>query len=143
MTAPLLAIIPEDGAGRWSWPITLLHGDDGGSSDAAYRLGYTTGPFLLAAILLGIGLALHAAARRRRSRTAGPWPQKYEQWQQIHQVWRTAWLCRRCRVTFLPGVSAHPDSPASPAIPVAQFPQWLASIAHQADSAASGRAGSN
>ncbi|MFD8749886.1 hypothetical protein ACFV0O_02685 [Kitasatospora sp. NPDC059577] len=112
---------------------TLLSGDDGGSSDTAYRVGYHYGGFLVAAILLGIGLAVHADHRSRRSDTADRWPGTYEQWQQLQQVWRETWLCRRCRVVFLPAGSLRPGFPASPAIPVTRFPEWTESVARQDD----------
>ncbi|MFF7993302.1 hypothetical protein ACFZDG_26325 [Kitasatospora xanthocidica] len=111
---------------------TLLSGDGGGSSDPAYRIGYRYGAFLVAAVLLGIGLAVHSDHRSRRSATADQWPQTHEQWQQLQQVWRETWLCRRCRVAFLPAAPPGPDVAASPAVPLAQFPQWTATLARRA-----------
>ncbi|MFI8454559.1 hypothetical protein [Kitasatospora sp. NPDC085464] len=118
----------------------LLSGDDGGSSDAAYRVGYHYGALLVAVVLLGIGLTVHFDHRSRRTSTADRWPQSYEQWQQLHQVWRAAWLCRRCRVAFLPAAAQRPGSTApnaasvpstASAVPVTQFPQWAAAFARQ------------
>ncbi|GAB7188487.1 hypothetical protein ATKI12_8318 [Kitasatospora sp. Ki12] len=104
---------------------TLLSGDGGGSSDPAYRIGYRYGVFLVAAILLGIWLAVQSGHRSRRGDTADQWPRTYEQWQQLQQVWRETWLCRRCRVAFLPATS--------PAIPLERFPQWTEAVARQGD----------
>ncbi|MFF4927255.1 hypothetical protein ACFY4B_42420 [Kitasatospora sp. NPDC001261] len=113
---------------------TLGSGDKAaGVDDAAYQLGYHYGAFLFAAVLLGIGLAVHFAHRSRRSDAADQWPRTYEQWQQLHQVWRATWLCRRCRVVFLPAASLRPDSAASSAIPAEQFPQWSVAVARQDD----------
>ncbi|MET8542534.1 hypothetical protein ABZW03_18035 [Kitasatospora sp. NPDC004799] len=110
---------------------SLNSDDDGRITDTAYRLGYDYGSFVLSAILLGIGLAVHARHRSRRSATADRWPRTYDQWQQLHQVWRATWLCRRCRVTFLPAAALRPDSDASPAIPVPRFLPWAADTAQQ------------
>ncbi|MFG2908676.1 hypothetical protein ACGF13_26855 [Kitasatospora sp. NPDC048286] len=119
----------------------LLSGDgdgNGDSSDTAYQAGYHYGALLVAAILLGIGLAVHARYRKRRSGAAEQWPRTYDQWQRLHRVWRATWLCRRCRAVFLPAASLRPDSAASPsaaspAVPVAQFRQWAATVARQDD----------
>ncbi|MEV0537958.1 hypothetical protein [Kitasatospora sp. NPDC050463] len=146
-TRELLSMPPEPGgtsgaaitlfilAGLFGLPglHTLLSGDDGGNSDAAYQVGHRYGTFLVAAILLGIGLAIHSNHRSRRNDTADQWPRTYEQWQQVHRVWRATWLCRRCRVAFLPAASLRPDFAASPTVPVAQFPQWTVVIARQDD----------
>ncbi|MFF2549300.1 hypothetical protein ACFVUY_43000 [Kitasatospora sp. NPDC058063] len=111
----------------------LLSGDDAGEvDDAAYQLGYHYGAFVLAAILLGIGLAVHFG-HRRRSGTADQWPRTYQQWQQLHRVWRATWLCRRCRVVFLPAASLGPDSAGSSAVPAERFPQWSVAVARQDD----------
>ncbi|MFD4656103.1 hypothetical protein ACFWP2_10800 [Kitasatospora sp. NPDC058444] len=119
----------------------LLSGESeegGGSSDAAYQAGHQYGALAIALILLGIGLAVHARHRRRRSAAADQWPRTYDQWQQLHRVWRATWLCRRCRAVFLPAASPHPDSAVAPsavtpAVPVAHFPQWAATVARQGD----------
>ncbi|MFJ6621392.1 hypothetical protein ACIQOW_27940 [Kitasatospora sp. NPDC091335] len=111
----------------------LFSGDGGGSSDMAYQLGYRYGAFLVAAILLGIGLTVHSDHRSRRGDTAGQWPRTYDQWQKLHRVWRATWLCRRCRAVFLPAAALRPDFAASPAVPVARFPQWAETIARQED----------
>ncbi|MEU3573529.1 hypothetical protein AB0E96_34675 [Kitasatospora sp. NPDC036755] len=115
---------------------TLLSGDNAEVDDAAYQFGYHYGAFLIAAVLLGVGLAVHFGGRSRRSRrsgTADQWPRTYEQWQQLHEVWRATWLCRRCRAVFLPAASLRPGSAASPAVPAEQFPQWSMAIARQGD----------
>ncbi|MFC9327355.1 hypothetical protein [Kitasatospora sp. NPDC057015] len=109
----------------------LFFGDGGGSSDVAYQAGYRYGSLIVAAILLGIGLTVHFDHRSRRSDTADEWPRTYEQWQQLHRTWRESWLCRRCRVAFLPAGSVRPEFAASAAIPVAQFLQWTVTIARQ------------
>ncbi|MFJ6776331.1 hypothetical protein ACIQOV_36145, partial [Kitasatospora sp. NPDC091257] len=69
----------------------------------------------------------------RRSDTADQWPRTYEQWQQLHRVRRATWLCRRCRVVFLPAASFRPDSAGSSALPVAHCPQWSVAVARQDD----------
>ncbi|WP_395298297.1 hypothetical protein ACF9IK_36190 [Kitasatospora hibisci] len=112
----------------------LLTDDDGSSSDVSYRLGYTLGPFLVAAILVGVALAVNAVAQRRRRaarRGQGAAPTR-AQWEQHRRVWRAAWLCRRCQVAFFPAATVRPDFPASPAIPVDQFPLWVATTAERA-----------
>ncbi|MEU1290099.1 hypothetical protein [Kitasatospora sp. NPDC005856] len=122
----LRALLSDDGDGG------------GGGSDAAYQAGHHYGALLVAAILLGVGLAVHARHRSRRSASAEQWPRTYDQWQRLHRVWRATWLCRRCRAVFLPAASLRPGSAASPAaaspaVPVAQFPQWAATVARQDD----------
>ncbi|MCG6494432.1 hypothetical protein [Kitasatospora sp. A2-31] len=112
----------------------LLADDDGSGSDTAYQAGRTLGPFLFAAILAGVGLAVNAVAQRRRraaQQGQGAAPTRV-QWEQHRRVWRAAWLCRRCRVTFFPAASIRPDFPASPAIPVEQFPLRVATTAERA-----------
>ncbi|MFD0273528.1 hypothetical protein ACFVHB_06360 [Kitasatospora sp. NPDC127111] len=113
----------------------LLSNTGRAGSDAAYQAGYALGPFLLAAILLAAGFIVHTASRRRRLRTAAPHPQQREQWQRLRQVWRAAWLCRRCQVAFLPSGSIRPDSPASPPIPLTEFPHWMATTAERSNGA--------
>ncbi|MFJ8627489.1 hypothetical protein ACIRD3_32270 [Kitasatospora sp. NPDC093550] len=144
-TRELLSMPPEPG-GSTGAAITLLvlaglfgllgvralfSDDDGGSSDAAYRFGYHYGPLLVAVILLGIGLTLHTDHRSRRTGPADQWPHTVEQWQQLQRVWRETWLCRSCRVAFLPAASLRPDSSPSPAVPLPQFPQWVVTVASQ------------
>ncbi|MER6298942.1 hypothetical protein ABT247_05120 [Kitasatospora sp. NPDC001539] len=104
---------------------TLFRGD-AGSSSTAYQVGYHYGALLAAAILLALGFIAHSYHRsRRRNDTATQWPRTYDQWQRLHETWRATWLCRRCRVAFLPA--------APSAVPVAQFPQWAAAVARQDD----------
>ncbi|MFE4976027.1 hypothetical protein ACFRAR_28465 [Kitasatospora sp. NPDC056651] len=113
--------------------LSALRSDDdgGGSSDAAYQFGHRYGLLLVAAVLLGIGLLVHARHRSRQRAATAQWPRTYEQWQRLHQVWRQTRLCRRCHVAFLPAAALRPDSAASAAIPVAQFPQWTTALARQ------------
>ncbi|MFI2607580.1 hypothetical protein [Kitasatospora sp. NPDC018619] len=116
--------------------VTALQG--GGETDVtdtAYRFGRQYGALVTAAALLGIGLCVHVVQRNRRRAGADAWPQTYEQWQRLHQVWRAALLCRRCRVVFLPAAALRPDAPASPAVPVAHFPHWAEGVARQGEGA--------
>ncbi|MFF4381774.1 hypothetical protein [Kitasatospora sp. NPDC001547] len=112
---------------------TLRSDDSGGSPDAAYQAGYHYGAFVLGAVLLGIGLTVHANHRRRRGDTADQWPRSYDQWQRLHQVWRASWLCRRCQVAFLPEAPPRPDSAAPPVTALARFPEWTVTVARQGD----------
>ncbi|KJS59646.1 hypothetical protein [Streptomyces rubellomurinus] len=104
------------------------HADAGGST--AYQLGYRIGHFVLPAILLAAGLTVRAAARRRRERAMGTNREErraHRQWQ-LH-VWQAAWLCRRCRVAFIPAGALRPGCPASPAVGLEHFPQWIKATA--------------
>ncbi|WP_369185774.1 hypothetical protein [Streptomyces sp. Y1] len=97
----------------------------GRSPDPWYQFGYQFGPFVFAAVLLSIGLVLQSNHREKHRHTAGRWPQTYEQWQQLREVWRATWLCRRCQVAFLPA--------ASPGIPLAQFWPWTVAVARRGE----------
>ncbi|MFJ2864008.1 hypothetical protein [Kitasatospora sp. NPDC087314] len=110
---------------------TLLPRDDGGSSEAAYRVGYHYGALLVAAVLLGIGLTVHSDHRSRRRDTADQWPHDHGQWQKLQRVWRETWLCRHCRVAFLPAAAVRPEAAAASCVPITQFPQWTAALARQ------------
>ncbi|MGW4897031.1 hypothetical protein ACWEQL_32940 [Kitasatospora sp. NPDC004240] len=98
----------------------------------AYQMGYRSGWFLLAGVLLLIGLAVRSNAKDKAKESAEELPAKEAQWELHHRVWQDGWLCRRCRVAFFPEGAIRPDYPASPAIPVEQFPVWVTTAAERA-----------
>ncbi|WP_406193127.1 hypothetical protein OH807_02195 [Kitasatospora sp. NBC_01560] len=111
----------------------LSSGDDGDPADTAYRAGYSLGPFLLAVLLLAAAGAAQFLARRRRRLTAErQLPAQRELWQRRRQVWQAAWLCRRCRVAFLPAASVGPDVPASSPVAPEEFPLLVTATADRA-----------
>ncbi|KJS51332.1 hypothetical protein VM98_37755, partial [Streptomyces rubellomurinus subsp. indigoferus] len=65
------------------------------------QFGYQFGPFVFAAVLLSIGLVLQSNHREKHRHTAGRWPQNYEQWQKLRELWRPIPVCRRGPLALL------------------------------------------
>ncbi|MFJ9611395.1 hypothetical protein ACIRS1_34160 [Kitasatospora sp. NPDC101176] len=114
--------------------VSLLHGArDLDRYDAAYRLGYRLGPFVLPGLLVVCGLIVQAVSRRRRRQAAAiVLPAQKAQWQRNLSVWQAGWLCLGCRAAFFPDAAIRPDFPASPALPLDQFPLWVMTAAERA-----------
>jgi hypothetical protein len=92
------------------------------SQDDSYQLGYQYGGFIIAAILVFIGLVIKAAASDPNK---APAPQAQAEWEFQQYMWRASWLCQQCRVAFYPESVFVLGSPASPAIPLQQFQTWV------------------
>ncbi|MFG2824866.1 hypothetical protein ACGFX4_36235 [Kitasatospora sp. NPDC048365] len=100
---------------------------------AAYRAGYVFGPLILAVPLALAGLAVQLATKQRRAEAVRESAQvQHALWGRRHWVWQAVWLCRRCRVCFVPEGALGPGSAASPAIAVAQLPMWVTATADRA-----------
>jgi uncharacterized membrane protein len=114
--------------------LTLFRKDeDLDGANAAYRLGYHLGAFVLPALLLVIGLIVRVVSRKRRRRSAERGlSEQQAHWQRHLRVWQAAWLCQHCQVAYFPEASIRPGFPASPAIPVEQFPLWVMTAAERA-----------
>ncbi|WP_431676050.1 hypothetical protein [Kitasatospora sp. KL5] len=128
---PAAALYTVAGVITALWLMNVSRGvPDLEDADTAYIMGYLLGPLILIVPLALAGLIVQLATKRRRVQVAEDGARAWHAiWERCHRIWQAAWLCRRCRVTFLPKGALGPHFPATPAIAIAQFPKWVTTTA--------------